>query len=83
MLGHFIVSLRGVKATKQSPKFLLRRLPRADALAMTTFGAITLVQNFAFIVKWTSILSLGITDPFTFGKTNKKSARTIGFTHFI
>ena len=54
------MSLRGVKATKQSPKLLLRGLPRADALAMTTLGAITLVQNFEFIVKRTSILALAI-----------------------
>ncbi len=38
ILSHPIVSLRGVKATKQSPKPLVRRLPRADALAMTAFS---------------------------------------------
>ncbi|MGO9117492.1 MAG: hypothetical protein ACLQPD_07760, partial [Desulfomonilaceae bacterium] len=36
ILVHLVVSLRGMKATKQSPKLLLRGLPRADALAMTT-----------------------------------------------
>jgi hypothetical protein len=59
-LGYLVVSLRGVKATKQSPKLLLRGLPRADALAMTTFSAIAFVQNFEFIVKRTSILALAI-----------------------
>jgi hypothetical protein len=60
ILGHLVVSLRGVKATKQSPKLLLRGLPRADALEMTTFSAIAFVQNFEFIVKPTSILALAI-----------------------
>jgi hypothetical protein len=35
-------------------------LPRADALAMTTFSAIAFVQSFEFIVKRTSILALAI-----------------------
>jgi hypothetical protein len=62
ILGHLVVSLRGVKvprlAGKQSPK--LRRLPRPDGLAMTTFSGIALVQNFEFIVKRTSILPIAM-----------------------
>jgi hypothetical protein len=54
------VSLRGAKATKQSPKLLVRGLARADALAMTTFSAIAFIQNVEFIVKWTSILALAL-----------------------